>query len=459
MQGELFNVEWNSGRTYNVDARVVYNGIPFIAQKTNRGLFPVILLTEWNNASAYSIGDVITYANGLYMLIQNTAGGNTPPDYPSIYASLTSVNSNPPLNAWSSGTTYALDDLVEYNGFMYYSVDNANTGNNPFNNPTWWALRNYDTWNAKTTYQDKAVVLYNGYFYQTEINNNTNNVPTGFTNNSWTLLGSNIFVWNSAVNYIKGDRVFYGGRVWEAIAFNIDDVPTGNFDFWKLISLGGVWALDDGFLKTGLYGMTAQYDMTEFLANDGVLINFPYGVGGQPYNPNPRRLLNSILGFTWGGSFDPAELTDIGTYDTAVLTSTQQPLLYNRLRPVPDYRTSIAPAVALEGELGQDRSATISLTYTADSYANLVYSSIISIYADIVKSSSVDTQGTSKLLALTSMNCGNLGIAFWSNYLENPLLKVQGDIYSITIEFRDEFGEPFVLPNSAVATLTFKLNY
>jgi chitodextrinase len=458
MQGELFNVEWNSGRTYNPTERVVYNGIPFVAQTTNRGLFPVISLIEWNNASAYVVGDVITYANELYMSIQNGTGWN-PHSFPTYWAKLTSVSSTPPLDVWSSGTTYALNDLVEYDGFMYFSVDNANTGHNPFNNPSWWALNSYDTWNAQRTYQDKAVVLYNGYFYQTEINNNTNNIPTPFANGTWTLLGSDILTWGSEAEYNTGDRVFYGGRVWEAIAFNINDVPTGNFDFWKLITLGGVWALDDGFLKTGLYGLTARYDMTEFVGNLGVLENFPYGVGGQPYNPNPRRLLSSILGFTWGGAFNPAELTNIGEYDTAVLTTSKQPLLYNRLRPVPDYRVAITPPLALEGELGQDVAATVSLTYTADSYANLVYSSIISIYADIVKASSVDTQGATRLLALTSMNCGNLGIAFWSNYLENPLLKVQGDIYSVFIEFRDEFGEPFILSNNAVATLTFKLNY
>jgi hypothetical protein len=340
---------------------------------------------------------------------------------------------------------------------MYYSVDNANTGNNPFNNPDWWALRNYDTWNANTTYQDKAVVLYNGYFYQTEINNNTNNIPTSFANGTWTLLGSNIFAWGSAVEYNKGDRVFYGGRVWEARIFNTNDVPTGNLDVWEIISLGGVWALDTAFLRTGLYGLTAEYDMTDFRYDSNeVYLNFPYGVGGQPYNPAPKRLLNSILGFTWNGIFNPSQLTDIGVYDEAQLTTQQQPLLYNRLRPVPGYSSSLI----IPEELGSDEgTASVALVYTADSYANLVYSSIISIYADIVKASSVDTQGATKLLALTSMNCGNLGIAFWANYIENPLLKVQGDIYSVFIEFRDEFGEPFVLPNSAVATLTFKLNY
>jgi len=346
---------------------------------------------------------------------------------------------------------------------MYQSTfSGANTGFIPSNNVR-WALRNYVDWNVATTYNVlPRIVLYEGNLFRNNLINNRGNTPA-YNSSAWSLLGSPSTDWNATLVYSVGDLATYGGRIFQSLVNNnLNLIPTAQPESWEVISAVGSWAfqLDTSSpLRTGLYGLTTRYDMTEFIGNLGVLENFPFGVGGQPYNPNPRRLLNSILGFTWGGSFNPAELTDIGTYDTAVLTTSKQPLLYNRLRPVPDYRVSIAPPVPLEGELGQDVAATISLTYTADSYANLVYSSIISIYADIVKASSVDTQGTTKLLALTSMNCANLGIAFWSNYLENPLLKVQGDIYSVFIEFRDEFGEPFMLSNNAVATLTFKLNY
>jgi hypothetical protein len=57
------------------------------------------------------------------------------------------------------------------------------------------------------------------------------------------------------------------------------------------------------------------------------------------------------------------------------------------------------------------------------------------------------------------MNCGNLGVAFWDNYIENPLTKVNGDLYSISINFTDEYGEPYYLSNNAVATLVFKVSY
>jgi len=347
---------------------------------------------------------------------------------------------------------------------MYQSTfSGSNTGFIPSNNVR-WALRNYVDWNVGTNYNViPRIVLYGGNLFRNNLINNRANTPA-FNSSAWSFLGSPATEWNATLVYSVGDLAIYGGRYFESLVDNnLNLIPVSQPESWELIGVVDSWAIQGDTsspLRTGLYGLTSRYDMTEFIGNSGVLLNFPYGVGGQPFNPVPKRLLNSILGFTWNGIFNPAELTNISPSDIAVLTTTKQPLLYNRLRPIPDYRTSIAPPTPpLEEELGQDQSATISLTYTADSYANLVYSSIISIYADVVKASSVDTQGATRLLALTSMNCGNLGIAFWSNYIENPLLKVQGDIYSVFIEFRDEFNEPFVLPNSAVATLTFKLNY
>ena len=458
LQGELFNVAWNSEQTYNENAIVYHNELPYIALKTNRDDEPFISIPVWVSGVLYNANTLVSHEGYIYSaLITNTS--YNPAGATTIWARLTAVSSNPPLDAWSNTTTYAQFDLVEYNGVMYQSINvGANTGNNPFNNVSWWVLRNYQTWNATTTYQPHSVVFYNDYFYQ-NATQTTNSIPS-FNSAVWTLKGGNLLEWSELINYNIGDYSIYGSRYFKSlINNNLNNPPVSFPEGWELIGAVGTWGLADAPLQTGLYGLTSRYDMTEFIGNNAVITNFPYGVGGQPFNPNPKRLLNSILGFTWAGSFNPSQLADIGTYSRAVLTTRQAPLLYNRLRPVPDYIVSITPPAELTEELGQDQSATISLTYTADGYANLNYSSILSIYADVVKASSVDTQGTTKLLALTSMNCGNLGIAFWSNYIENPLLKVQGDIYSIYIEFRDEFGEPFVLTNNAVATLTFKLNY
>jgi hypothetical protein len=199
--------------------------------------------------------------------------------------------------------------------------------------------------------------------------------------------------------------------------------------------------------------LTEKFDMVEILADGTQYADFPFGVGGQPFNPEPKRLLNSILGFTWNGNFNPVDFGNLEQSTIPTLTSKKFPQLYNRLRPIPEY------VVAGLGAGITTSTSTISLTFTADSYANLVYSSILNIYSNIAGGSSVDTQSASSLLAITSMNCGNLGVAFWDNYIENPLTKVNGDIYSITINFTDEYGEPYYLSNNAVATLVFKVSY
>jgi hypothetical protein len=109
----------------------------------------------------------------------------------------------------------------------------------------------------------------------------------------------------------------------------------------------------------------------------------------------------------------------------------------------------------------RDPVSTATLVYTADGYCNLVYTSIIATYCDVVGASSIDTSAIrpTNLLAINSMNCGNLGVSFYAPYLDNPLTKVQNDIYTIYVEFRDEFGDLFHFTNNAVVTLTFKVSY
>jgi hypothetical protein len=180
---------------------------------------------------------------------------------------------------------------------------------------------------------------------------------------------------------------------------------------------------------------------------------FPEGIPGQPFNIHPRRLLNSILGFTWNGMMTPSVLQNIAQDGFLNYIPTTTTALYNRLRPVPLYTTPRALAA-----LGAEQS-TVTQTYTADGYCNLVYSSIVSIYTSIVGGSTLDTQQNTNLLAMGTMNCGNLGISFFAPFINNPLLVNGSDIFTIVIELQDEFGEPYLLTNNAVASFVLKVTY
>jgi hypothetical protein len=160
-----------------------------------------------------------------------------------------------------------------------------------------------------------------------------------------------------------------------------------------------------------------------------------------------------LLGFCWNGIFDPAATADI--LNSVVLgTSSITTEFLNRFRPVPQY--FVRPATTGGLSAGQGSTA---LTYTADGYANLVYTSIVSIYSTIVYGSTLDSQRNTNLIGLSSMNAGNLGVSYFDNKINGPLRVKGADIYSIGIELRDEMNEPYPLWNSAVATFTLKLTY
>jgi hypothetical protein len=42
------------------------------------------------------------------------------------------------MAAWNSGTTYALNDEVQFSGLNWLSLQNGNTNHQPDTSPTWW---------------------------------------------------------------------------------------------------------------------------------------------------------------------------------------------------------------------------------------------------------------------------------------------------------------------------------
>jgi len=182
--------------------------------------------------------------------------------------------------------------------------------------------------------------------------------------------------------------------------------------------------------------------------------NFIYGAGGQPYQV--YRTLNLRLGFTWNGltsqiaGYFPVNIAGIQGIITApsVITS-----YYNRLRPVPEYIDQEPPPLL---------SATTPYQvefYTADSYANLVHTNTVSLYADFTGGSTYDSMANTQLLACVPMNASNLGVTSYNTTLYCPLTKISDQIYEIEIRMLTDTGLPYVIPNSAIVSLELALTY
>jgi hypothetical protein len=420
---------WDANITYNIGRVVLYSGVLYISTAE-----------VWNNPPNSLDGWTEANLSGFYRYLI------TGPQDPNVIPAQAGVNpfvvDTFPKLQWNKYALYEVGDRVEYEGQLWRCVQ-QNQNAIPIQAILWVSANAYNA---------NDVVQYRGVVYRA-----LQFVPSFYSPPQYpayweriTYWGWDNCEWTSTTTYNLDDSVIYQGKTWRlADDSSLNDPPSPSNEAWDELD-------PDRFSAPsyGLFTTSTSFDFVEQI-DDIILLPFPVGIQAQPFNPRPRRLLNTITGFTFNGIFNAQAFQSLTTPDQERSVLSQLTAQFNRLRPVPVYDEAVI------GGLGalRDPLSTASYTYTADGYCNLVYSSIISTYCDVVGPSSIDTQRTSNLLAVNSMNCGNLGISFYAPYLDNPLTKVQNDIYSIFVEFRDEFGDPYYFTNNAVVTITFKMTY
>ena len=429
---------WNPYNLYEQSQIVSYNGVsytndyqsqnevPFnIANATITSGVMTLTATTFQAANNFSVGQLINVdtnrnvARGTFRIIACDSGSFTIANkIITTSSSITGTASYPTfqiVGAWSNSTVYNRFDIVSYAVLgvtKYYSARNGSYDIAPDDSTPYLpgVTRGQIYWNDLGTilYQTNDVVFYTNQYYRAFQSVTDLNQYPAPANSSW-----NRQTWSSTGNYPP--------------ICNLSEIS----QTWDMLTLSPLFANE-------------------------LIYQFPYAVPPQPFVVSPKRLLNTVLGFTWNGQFAPTTFQLINQFTAPNIPriTTENAQLFNRVRPVPVYLVgdSVFPLL-----LGTTPNTTT--TYTADGYCNLVFSSVIYIYSTIVLASSVDTQRTSNLLAVMPFNCGNLGVSFGANFIENPLTKVHGDLYTVGIELYNEYAEPYYLTNNAVASFIFKMTY
>lgn len=446
---------------------ITYNSGINKFQLTGTNATTQLAYKEFSIGTTYAEGDVVYIEDEgagtqyvTFISLQNGNTGNAPPNttwWKQIYVDV--------VRQWDADTPYFVGRYVSYLDQLYQCIQNS-LNNDPFTSPAYWTEITTSETNYRylpTGYKDPNVALMQATgnqlwneFALFEAGNVVEHLGA-FWEASYQNQGIEPFstltatAWNNTTLYRKGDVVSDGGIYYKAKLDNTNQTPSVFSPYWTQQAWVSTATLPN---VVGLYSTTSSVDMVENLAGGGTLIPFPVGVAGQPYSVQPKRILNSILGFTWNGVMTPSVLANIPQQAFVSVIPTGQIDLYNRLRPIPPYITSQAPPL-----LGLESTSTTSQTYTAEGYCNLVYSSIINIYASVVYGTTLDTQKNANLLAMGTMNAGNLGISYFSPFINNPLGISGSDLYSIEFSFTDEFGDPYYFTNNAVISIVLKLTY
>ena len=351
--------------------------------------------------------------------------------------------------AWDSLASYPINFIVNYVGNYYISTQQVPIGTPPENGDYWTAytigettvcntylIPSYDdpnvkllgskeyalNWNPYHIYVQDDLVRYQGKTWVAQTTSQ-NSPPPG--------------LYNSTKQYHTGDLMYFNGMTYKALSANINDPPPDS-PLWVTEGVAQNWVLHYNQsipTKLGINGLSKRWDFE-------ILQSIP----GQPSDKCNRNLALR-LGFTWNDS--QSLTTQIVTPETYP-EGTLLPLIYNRLRPVPLYAST---------ETLTSYPAYSTGTITADAYANLVYSSVIYIYTNVIGSSTLDSVRTNNLLAIVPMNCPSLGITFSADSVDQVLDKVCADVYTLYFELRDEHDQPYVLSNNGVVTMEIKLLY
>ena len=360
---------------------------------------------------------------------------------------------------WNQYALFESGDIVQYQGVTYQSTK-QNKGFLPFPIPN----STTNAYSASVSYAVGDYVYFDNKYY-VNIKASLGISPAlGYTNNAnWKFIEYSPNT--SSVFWRVGDLMTYVGTIGNGVFF-YKCIKDNNANQGSPIDTGGVFSTNPYWIPsywtplssstnlpvTGLYALSRTFDMADTF-NGFIQYPFPIAIPAQPFNPAPRRLLNSILGFCWNGLFNPANLnTSLGA-STGIPNGTTTSDTLNRIRPVP-YYTSYG-----SGSLLTTGNSTTATVFTADGYANLVYSSIINVYTTIVSGTTLDTQRNTNLISTATLNAGNLGISFFANFLDTKLRVNNADIYSIGIELRDEMNELYPLTNNGICTFTLGLTY
>ena len=148
-------------------------------------------------------------------------------------------------------------------------------------------------------------------------------------------------------------------------------------------------------------------------------------------NPISNTTLNWRLGWTWTGQ----ALTTGDFYAMIRPIPTSNPL-----PPNPPYASS-------------------TRSNYAQTYANLVNTACIYVYIDWIGGSAQDSKGNGGLLSVIPLNTANNSVGFYNKVTENLLTKIPPQLTEIRVLLKDEQGNDFFLPNTAIANFELGFSY
>lgn len=333
------------------------------------------------------------------------------------------------LGAWSVGTTYIQGDVVSYGGSNYVSLINTNLAIIPSANPTAWyncsaIMSSPNYYDLNTAHLGACLFLQAvGTEYPPEILplGQDNNFNRTFTTYADLVSGLQSISASITNNFFGGFTIAYFGQ------------GQGNISFVYNPTLNKIQMVPSAAdITAGYFFLPAGCLDPNVIAGQQIL--------NQSLVNGQANTLNMRTGFTWNGIFpDPA------TLENPFVNTQLKSAIYWYIRP------------SDLNYIGGD--AFSQNIITANSYGDLVYTSVVKVYCDVTFGSTQDSLGQGGLLSIIPTNTATMGVGYYQSSFDRPLTKIPEILPEITISMFTDNGSPYCLPLSADVTIELAIEY
>lgn len=229
-------------------------------------------LDIWQTDTVYSLGDVVRYYGNTYICVTAHTSEETESDGLELSQAnwLQIARSDNWRNIWLANTRYTQDDVISYGGVVYRCIQSHtsaifNTDGLEVDQLNWEVVHSgveyKGEWAPGIRYKLNDVIKRSAGLWKAAVGH-VSGINFRADESNWTVYVPGLGyeeVWDSFVEYSRGDIVLYGGYSYVALENNLNSIPsvngilqdTGN---WELLTIGyknrNAWDTVN-FYKTG----------------------------------------------------------------------------------------------------------------------------------------------------------------------------------------------------------------
>lgn len=194
-------------------------------------------LKDWTDSTYYYEGTTVINDGKIYKCITDHTSGATFDSSEESNWQLLGGSSGAGITLWATSTDYELGDIVIYADSLY-RCNTAHTSTTFSADISNWDLVFADlkTWQANTYYYIRTVVINGNNIYKCVINHTSGMSFDATEESKWQLLGERgITTWVTSKEYEVNNIVLYAGSIYKCVSTHISTTFSSDISKWNLI--------------------------------------------------------------------------------------------------------------------------------------------------------------------------------------------------------------------------------